>query len=187
MRFARHLEWGLPMSILCIIVGCERPAQPMQQYDELKRLSKMHSKIRPTASEETCIQFNEIYISVVGPNNSTLGAAANWELLFAESKVQKLLRDQVLKVRPELGEGEATSIVLLCRYFDSSRAGTGEDSVEVQLFQNNPSGPPIPLQKGNVRFKSLGIGGQVAWIEVELEAIGWQTKDRQTRVDLKRK
>jgi hypothetical protein len=157
--------------------GCERPAQPPQQHDELSRINSAGSKPTPQVVDGSPLRFGEVSVAVVGPNNSTLGAGADWELTDTPEKLQEFLRSRVMKARPEIGAGQATGLVLRCNYFDESGGATGTDNLEIKITQ---------ASKGYVRFRNLGVGGRVFRIDVELEAIVWQAQGQETTVAVKR-
>jgi hypothetical protein len=163
--------------VLALAAGCERPAQPPQQHSELRRINAASTKPIPQVVDGSPLRFGEIGVSVVGPNNSTLGARADWQLTDLPEKVQEFFRSKVTTTRPELVEGQATGMALRCHYFDEGGVATGTDSLDIKIAQGS---------KGRVTFKNLGVGGRVSRIDVELEAIVWQSQDRETTVPVKR-
>jgi hypothetical protein len=177
MRPDRFTAMVLFTGCLAAAAGCERPAQPAQQHDELRRINSASSKPTPRVVDDSPLHFGEVGISVVGPNNSTLGARSDWELTDTPEKLQEFLRSKVVKARPEIGTGQATGVVLRCSYFDESGAATGSDSLDIKIAN---------ASKGHVTFGNLGVGGRVSRIDVELEAIMWQSQGQETNVAVKR-
>jgi hypothetical protein len=156
--------------------GCERPAQPAQQHAELRRLSS-GSRPTPKVVDGARLRFDGLGVSVVGPNNATLGAGANWQVTESPAKLQQWLKSKATKARPDLGEGKATSVVLRATYFDENDKPTGSDDVEILLADTT--------DKGNGRFPTLGTDGRVARIDVEVTTIVWQSGDKATSVTIK--
>ena len=163
--------------LLGLAAGCERPAQPAQQHAELKRINNAGSRPMPNVVDGAPLRFGEIGISVVGPNNSTLGARADWQVTDTPEKMQEFLRAKVTKARPELVEGRAVDLTLRCSYFDEDGGATGTDSLDLNIAE---------ASKGRVRFKNLGVGGRVSRIDIELEAIVWQSQGHKVNVPVKR-
>ena len=173
MRLSSTTLMLVLVAFLVLPAGCgERPAQPAQQHDELRRINSA-SKPTPQVVDDSPIRFRKIGVVVVGPTNSTLGANAHWQLTDTPEKVQEYFRSRVTTGRPELGEGQATGLVLRCAYFDEGGSATGTDSVQVEIAEAGNS---------SVRFQNLGVGGRVSRIDVELEAVVWQSEGKETTV-----
>jgi hypothetical protein len=166
------------VSFLVAAAGCERPAQPPQQHAELRRLNSSGIKITPQVIDSSPLRFEEISVSVVGPNNSTLGARSNWHFTDSSEQVHEFLKSKVTTARPELAQGLAMGLVLRSSYFNESGVATGTDDLVIKIGAET--------NKGNVTFKTLGVGGRVARIDVEIKEILWQSQGQETNVLIKR-
>ena len=161
-----YLAFLLPAGLLAVLGGCEKPAQPAQQHAELSRIDQSGAPVTPRIVDGSPITFDRIRVSVVGPNNSTLGARTDWRLTLGPDKGQEYFRTRLVKSRPKLGDGEAVGLVLRCRYFDETGAATGTESLRFPR-----------VASGNATFKDLGVNGRVARVDVEIEAIVWKSND----------
>jgi hypothetical protein len=153
--------------------GCERPAQPPQQHAELRRINGSVIKLVPQVVDGSLIRVGEVSISVVGPNNSTLGAGAEWQMTDSPEKVREWLRS---KANVTSAEAQAKRLVFRCSYFDEQGVATGTDDVEIKLAEAN---------KGRMRFKNLGLAGRVVRMDVELVTVVWQSQGQEIEVVVK--
>lgn len=161
--------------LLLLLSGCEKPAQPMQQYEELHRISKDKRSIVPHVVDDTPLRFGAIEIVVVGPNDSTIGASAAVEPTEDLEKVQDYLKKRVSAARSDLKDGKAKLMVLRFNYFDQSGKSTGTDS-----FNLTP-----PEKKVDIGFKSMGLSGAVHRVDVALESVIWEAQGKETTVMMK--
>ncbi|MBA3255992.1 MAG: hypothetical protein H0T64_05005, partial [Pyrinomonadaceae bacterium] len=112
-------------------------------------------------------------ISVVGPNNSTLGARADWELTEGLEKLQAYLKKRVALVRSDLTDGGATGVTLRCNYLDQSGKPSGTDAINIKLNQS---------RKENITFQNLGVSGAVFRVEVGLDSVIWESQGQEINV-----
>lgn len=161
--------------LLLLLSGCEKPAQPPQQYEELHRITIDKRSIIPRVVDDTPLRFGAIDIVVVGPNDRTIGARAEVEPTEDLEKVQDYLKKRVSAVRSDLKDGRAKLMVLRFDYFDQSGKSTGADSLNLTP----------PERKVRIEFKSMGLSGAVHRVDVALESIIWESQGKETTVPLK--
>ncbi|MBA3765913.1 MAG: hypothetical protein H0W99_02780 [Acidobacteria bacterium] len=171
-----HRQLLCYLSLLLALSGCERPAQPPQQYTELHQINQEHRKLIPQVVDDLPVRFSEIMISVVGPNNSTLGARADWELTEGLEKLQAYLKKRVALVRSDLTDGGATGVTLRCNYLDQSGKPSGTDAINIKLNQS---------RKENITFQNLGVSGAVFRVEVGLDSVIWESQGQEINVLVK--
>jgi hypothetical protein len=160
-----------------VVTGCEQPAQPPAQHAELRRIDKLADKPTPRIVGELPVRFEPITVSVVGPNNSTLGARSNWTPIENPETFQAFLLATVRKTNPESKPGKVTDFALRCSYFDESGVPTGSEQVDTHIgWAGN----------GQLQFTSLGVGGKVARIDVELTEVVWESDGQSTRFRVNR-
>ena len=160
--------------LLLMLSGCEKPAQPPQQYEALHQITKDKRSITPRVVDDTPLQFSAIQIVVIGPNNSTIGATAGVGPTESLEKLQDYLKKRVLAVRSDLNDGRAKLMVLRFAYFDESGKSTGSDSVSL-----------MPEKMGGIEFKSMGLAGAVHRVDVALESVTWESQGNETTVPVK--
>ncbi len=165
------LRWTLAVVGFGLLAGCEQPAQPRQQHRELRRINSEGVYIVPRVTDTSPIRFGHASVEVVGPNNSTLGSRSSWEpTVPPEAFVKHFL--------PEVGEAQLRKLVFRCRYFDENGAPTGSDDVESAFPKDSTE------YKGRIQFKSLGINGSVARIDVEVVKVVFLVGGDEREIDV---
>jgi hypothetical protein len=156
--------------------GClETPAQPRQQNAELRQISREQRAVTLRVVGDLPVRFGAIRVSVVGPNNSTLGARASWEPADGPESLREHLRARVAAARPDLDGGRPVKLVLRCDYFDADGTPTGSETLTEELTESG---------RGRVTFRNLGVNGPVHRVDVTPEAVVWESQGREETVPL---